>query len=63
MSDDEDFVEIICHTCEISFGLTESFSAKREADHTPFYCPVGHANAWRKKDAEVHQLKLAEDET
>lgn len=53
---------IECCTCGISFGMPESFRAKRRKDHEGFYCPSGHWQHYTGDNTEERLRKQLEDE-
>ncbi len=52
------FVTEICPSCGIPFALEKTFwkNIKRRGD--TFYCPSGHAQAYRKSDIDILNDKL-----
>lgn len=55
---------VTCATCHIQFCLTDELYQRRHADGKGFYCPAGHALAFRLsrvQDLEKQMRKIAKD--
>lgn len=54
---------IACARCQVSFGITADYMARRREDGQDFYCPSGHQNVYRETDLDRarKRAKKAED--
>lgn len=55
-----EFQVIQCAACNMAWGLSTDFIARRRNDHKTFYCPNGHSNVYNgKSEAEKLREQLA----
>lgn len=54
------FGVVDCSECSIVFALTDSFIQRCTSSGKTFYCPNGHAQAWKETDAA--KLRKAKEE-
>ncbi len=50
-----------CGECGIQFAVPESWRAEKQRNGKGWYCPNGHARAYRESDAETAKKALAEE--
>ncbi len=52
------FDEEQCCSCFVTFGVPRGYSAKRQQDKQPFWCPNGHSMSYTQSEADRLRAEL-----